>query len=123
MEVKVKQIDFGFNGVCDEHQELRRDVSCYRGEKLAKIVLKNKDKLKTVASYQAGGRLSECLEEAFRLTNSVDRAWYENPEISVSEYAKGGCRSTSVGDVIEIAGVQYMVDGYGFICLDDVEGD
>ena len=121
--VKVKQIDFGWNelGTC-EHNELRRDMSCYRGEKLARLVLANLDKYKTVADVpQVSAIAMKNLENAYRLTNTVEQAWFENPEIYVAEIAQNGCRSTSVGDIIEFAGVTYMVDGYGMLCLDDVE--
>jgi hypothetical protein len=38
----------------------------------------------------------------FQLTNSIDRAWWENTEVTLTPEtaAKGGARSTSVGDVI-----------------------
>lgn len=40
--------------------------------------------------------------QVFQLTNSIDRAWWENPEATLTPEtaAKGGARSTSVGDVI-----------------------
>ena len=34
----------------------------------------------------------------FELTNSIDRGWWENPEVTM--VAEGCARSTSVGDVI-----------------------
>jgi len=40
------------------------------------------------------------LEEAFRLTNSIDAAWYENPEVRA---LVGPTRSTSVGDVVVLS--------------------
>jgi hypothetical protein len=39
----------------------------------------------------------ENINQAFELTNSIDHAWYENPDVKVIHKA----RSTSVGDVIK----------------------
>jgi len=56
-----------------------------------------------VADVEASG-----LEEAFRLTNSLERPWWENEEITLK--TEPPLRSTSVGDVI--------VDGGGpKLCL------
>ena len=52
------------------------------------------------------------LEEAFKLTNSIDRAWYDNPDVIVERPS----RSTSVGDfMVTDDGKWYMVDGVGFL--------
>ena len=42
------------------------------------------------------------LNEAYRLTNSTDTAWFEPTasNVRVHPCAKNGCRSTSVGDVL-----------------------
>jgi hypothetical protein len=39
---------------------------------------------------------------AFELTNNITHAWTENPEVTPTDSVieRGGCRSTSVGDVI-----------------------
>ena len=41
----------------------------------------------------------------FELTNTITCGWWENPEVTVTEAvtARGGARSTSVGDVIVTA--------------------
>jgi len=55
------------------------------------------------------------LEEAFRLTNTVDQEWWLNEQVTVWCWA---CRSTSVGDVIETAdGEGYLVERVGFYWL------
>ena len=107
MEVRVK------------HSDIQREDSCKRGEELAKIILKQTPK--TVAILELGGKLNDVLNEAYRLTNSIGSAWYKNKEISVSEEAINGCRSTSIGDIVEVCGVSYMVDSVGYICLDDIK--
>ena len=89
-----------------------------RGKELGKLVLNHTPK--TVAVLQLGGSLHDVLVDAYRYTNSIDEAWYKNPDISVDEEAQKGCRSTSIGDVIEVCGVAYMVDSFDFLCLDDL---
>jgi hypothetical protein len=61
------------------------------------------------------------LEEAFRLTNSINSSWTENSEITLTEKGKqmvrdnGGLRSTMVGDVFTINVVNFhVVDMFGF---------
>jgi hypothetical protein len=39
------------------------------------------------------------LEEAFRLTNTIDNSWWENPGVE-PHFVGRGCRSTSAGDVL-----------------------
>lgn len=60
-----------------------------------------------VNTYQA-------LEIAFRKTNSVDEAWYERDDITVIGKAKGGCRSTSEGDLVELNGLVYRCGFFGW---------
>lgn len=67
-----------------------------------------------VADLVLGGSSGAILNEAYFLTNSVERAWYENEDIMVDEKAQEGCRSTSIGDIIQILGETYMVAGTGF---------
>lgn len=51
------------------------------------------------------------LEHVYEKTNSIDHHWSENPEVmTVIE----NCRSTSVGDIIALDGVKYMVASFGF---------
>lgn len=74
-----------------------------------------------LAAYQGGhykavailGDEQHGLEDAFRLTNHIETAWTENPEVSVL----GGHhqRSTSVGDIVELDGVLHLVAGVGFV--------
>ena len=57
------------------------------------------------------------LEDAFDLSNNINKAWIENDEVAkLSETVKfaGGCRSTSVGDIISHDGKLYVVAGFGF---------
>ena len=54
------------------------------------------------------------LEKAFEVTNSIDEPWYFNDGIDVAEIAENGCRSTSVGDIIQCKGISYLVLASGF---------
>jgi len=64
----------------------------------------------------------EGLEQAYMLTNSIDKGWYENDKevafLGSPDHGMDGCRSTSVGDVLvrEENGVYvtYVVDSCGF---------
>jgi hypothetical protein len=57
------------------------------------------------------------LDEAFLLTNSIDGPWPSNP--SVTKLFDGeDCRSTSVGDIIEIDGIYRVVTIVGFDIID-----
>lgn len=67
-----------------------------------------------VADICVGGSLSKILNKAYELTNSIDTSWFKNLDIWVAEKAQNGCRSTSVGDVIEINDAPYMVASCGF---------
>ncbi|MCK5535400.1 MAG: hypothetical protein KAI79_01160 [Bacteroidales bacterium] len=67
-----------------------------------------------VADLVLSGYPDDICNEAYHLTNSIDNAWYENPDIQISESASKGCRSTSIGDIIQIAGITYLVQSVGF---------
>jgi hypothetical protein len=66
------------------------------------------------------------LEIAFRLTNTIDKPWWENVGVPLlydgrrmlSE--KGGIRSTSCGDVVEYEGVFYLCNKFGWMELKSV---
>jgi hypothetical protein len=52
------------------------------------------------------------LDDAYRLTNHIDRAWWENE--GVNRVGSEPRRSTSVGDVIFRNGTPYRVASFGF---------
>lgn len=54
------------------------------------------------------------LDEAFRLTNHIDKSWHENERVKVIKKS----RSTSVGDVLLYEGVMYVVAPVGFLSID-----
>ena len=51
------------------------------------------------------------LETAYMLTNHIDEAWYDHPNV---ECHNRQARSTSIGDVMERNGRRYVVDVVGF---------
>lgn len=58
---------------------------------------------------------SAALEEVYRLTNSIDRHWSKNPEITLT--GDGRLRSTSMGDLVCIEDRWYLVADMGFTPL------
>ena len=102
-------------------RDLFRDMSCtFNDDKrleIAKEALRNNNYVR-VADLVLGGSLSDIKNQAYELTNSIDRPWYMNRDIQVSEQAQAGVRSTSVGDIIQVAGESYMVAGCGFKHID-----
>ena len=58
--------------------------------------------------------VNEKLELAFRLTNSIDYAWWENKEVTPTFPDKGGCRSTSVDDMVLIGNEKYVCKNAGW---------
>lgn len=59
--------------------------------------------------------VNEKLELAFKLTNSIDYAWWENKEVTpIFPDEDGGCRSTSVDDMILIGTEKYICSRVGW---------
>ena len=56
------------------------------------------------------------LEVAFKLTNSIDSYWADNPDLTIY---KEKLRSTSVGDVMSINKELYLVSSIGFTKLSE----
>jgi hypothetical protein len=63
----------------------------------------NDENFELVAEVECDGH-----GEVFRLTNTIDDVWWNNPEVKA---IKVPCRSTSVGDVVE-----RVEDGQLFRC-------
>jgi len=57
----------------------------------------------------------QILELSFEMTNSISNSWFDNEHINVYSIAKDGCRSSSIGDIIEIDGLSFVVAMCGFI--------
>jgi len=99
-------------------REAYRDISCIydEGERLvfAKDQLKHNNYIRVADIEIKTHSINKALNLAFEVTNSIDVPWYLADDIDVAESAQEGCRSTSVGDIIQILGISYMVAGCGF---------
>lgn len=64
------------------------------------------DSMRHVASLKCNPREPSkvLLEKAFRYTNNISDSWITNDVVDVASEVKkeGGCRSTSVGDIINL---------------------
>ena len=59
----------------------------------------------------------EQLESAYHLTNTIEMMWVDNDGVKFlgsPQHGMDGCRSTSVGDILERDGKFYMVQSLGF---------
>ena len=67
---------------------------------------------KTVAMVEVDKTLSDRMkmEEAFKLTNSINDAWWNNEEVTPM-FPHATCRSTSVGDMVLIGNRKYEFVG------------
>jgi len=62
--------------------------------------------------------VNEKLEYAFKMTNSIDDAWWNNKGVTAM-FPEKGCRSTSVGDMILVGGSKFKCDDTGWSRVDD----
>ena len=58
--------------------------------------------------------VNEKLEYAFKMTNSIDSAWYSNKEGIDYMGPEKSCRSTSVGDFVLVGGSKYLCAATGW---------
>ena len=58
--------------------------------------------------------VNDKLELAFKLTNSINYAWWENKEVTPMFPDKEGCRSTSVGDMVLVGTEKYVCVSTGW---------
>ncbi len=73
---------------------------------------KLRDAMRDNRYRRVGTILADSLNDAFRITNSIEDSWTKNPE--VLGVAPGGHRSTSVGDVFVMNGIPHVVSSMGF---------
>jgi hypothetical protein len=91
-------------------RDLRIEFDFARGEKLVELVKANLKEYTEVADVDTND-----LDEAYRLTNSIDTVWYkDNEDVFPTRIAEQGCRSTSIGDIMYAHGKWFVVDSYGF---------
>jgi len=58
--------------------------------------------------------VNDKLELAFKLTNNINRAWWENEEVTPVFFPEQGCRSTSVGDMVLVGTEKYVCESMGW---------
>jgi len=96
--------------------DLTRDIWMTRGPEHLAMVREHFPSYKAVAKVQASD-----LDDAYRLTNTIDGPWWENRGVEFlgsAEHGMDGCRSTSIGDVLELDGRKYIVAPMGFTDFD-----
>jgi len=71
----------------------------------------------SVAHLLLGGTTTQILNDSYRLTNHIDESWFENPDVTYLLDKKTGCRSTSIGDIICVHHLTYVVARCGFVEL------
>ena len=83
-------------------------------EKVAVIHSAYEETPQTVAFVEVpkSATVDQKLELAFRLTNSIEYAWWENEEVTPM-FPEQGCRSTSVGDMVLIGTEKYVCENMG----------
>ena len=57
--------------------------------------------------------VNEKLEHAFKMTNSIEDAWWNNAGVT-KMFPDKGCRSTSVGNMILVGKEKYLCDSFGW---------
>lgn len=57
------------------------------------------------------------LQVAFRLTNTKEKDWWTYEGVS-QQFSGSYCRSTSVGDVLELNGTYYAIAPFGFAVVE-----
>ena len=57
--------------------------------------------------------VSKKLEHAFKMTNSIDDAWWNNEGVT-SMFPDKGCRSNSMGDMILVGETKYKCAALGW---------
>ena len=84
-------------------------------EKVAVIHAAYEETPQTVAFVEVpkSATVNQKLELAFRLTNSIEYAWWENEEVTPM-FPEQGCRSTSVGDMVLIVTEKYVCENMGW---------
>ena len=84
-------------------------------EKVAVIHAAFDEEPRTVAFVEVPKNVSvdQKLETAFRLTNSINHAWWENEDVTPM-FPEQGCRSTSVGDMVLVGTEKYVCASIGW---------
>lgn len=83
-------------------------------EQLIQFVREKRITYKHVATVDG-----DSLEDAFRLTNTIDNSWWKNMGVKPTfDRMRSGCRSSSVGDIFVHLNHIHICCGFGFGELD-----
>ena len=107
MLVTVRHIPQNLKRYYDEHGTDEEQLA------QAQEMLANNEYVR-VADIPMSDDLINPLDVAYKVTNSVEYPWYTDEDLDVTEEAKKGCRSTSVGDLIQINGRSFLVKTFGY---------
>jgi hypothetical protein len=95
------------------HSENFRDTAFYKAESKICPPVKIQE-LWNAGRYALVAEVQACnLDQAYQHTNSIHDYWWRNPSVTM-KFSGAGCRSTSVGDILETGGQHYVVAPIGF---------
>lgn len=89
-------------------------ISIWHNDRFLDYPLKGAEALKDTTIHLTARVNTDILQEAYRLTNNIDKSWAENPNVTVINAKGGPLRSTSVGDVLRHNDKWYVVEMVGF---------
>ena len=90
----------------------------YNMEKIPVIHTAFEDSPRVVAMVWVNSKnsITEKLDKAFMLTNSINDAWWNNKDVEAM-FPDEGCRSTSVGDQVLVDGKKWVYKASGWKVL------
>jgi hypothetical protein len=112
MDIKVYQLDWSKL----EDREMRLTITC-DGNIAAMMIGLIEGKYTMVAEVNPEStEINSALEEVYMMTQNIESSWIKNDGVfaTFDVLQKGGCKSSSVGDIFEVDGKLYGVDGCGF---------
>ena len=98
-------------------QEELRNVRGAIGTEVLEIaskVFRNNSYIRVADVVIKTHKMQRALSLAFEMTNSCETPWYKAEDLDITEEAQKGCRSTSVGDLIQVDGRKFVVSSFGF---------
>lgn len=117
MKVTIYQLDWSKL----EDREMRLTITCDGNIAAMMIGLidgkyEEVGVIDTARHTQEDQSVEDKLEIAYMLSQNIESAWINNNGVEVTDAVreKGGCKSSSVGDIFEVDGKLYGVDGCGF---------
>lgn len=113
MKINIHQLNW--NKIDD--REMRLTITCDGNiGTMFKALIEGKYDHVAVVTTSRTDDIEGQLEVAYMKTQNLESKWIDNLDVEVTEAVreKGGCKSSSVGDVFEIDGQFFAVAGCGF---------